>query len=413
MPNVLANLTPSPTYAGISSWQDITDYTATVTVTAGSTVLLLASVHMAMDDSDSTGDLRFYRGAALGGHQHAIYEDSSQGFGNSAMIYYAEDGVSGEVTYKVQMNETQANVNVDTGEVGQFLIIEFLAAEATLYETAGLTSSATSSGTSADITGHSVTLTPAGSDSILLCMSMVPPLAAADAGAVCEFSVGGTNVGFGATHMYCDSSTAEEVGCASSILALEGRGTSEITVSHEWITSGADISVDTAVTRRMQVIDIKGSVMHHDANGTGLDTATTGYTEQAGMTTTKTIAATSSVVLFNGTDGMGYEEGASDTLMRFRFAQGGTAEGGAQQSAFNDNNFELSSGGAMWGKTSISGELTFSRLWKRVGADIADSQTAPGYPRFQVIECKVAPAGGTPRGRVLYGPFGGPLTGIL
>lgn len=409
MPNLLANATPTSAYTATAGFGDVTGYDETVSIAStGSVVLVFASIPWQTPASnDSCGLARITRnGTEIPGS--VCWQDYSDDTNDAAWAttMVALTGISGSQQFKVQFDERRGAEAVDTGLPGAFVIIEFLDGEAILHETSGLTSSGSAPASYANVPGHTLTFTPDSSASINLMIGAIPcdPSAGSDRFSKAQFALGGTLLGYGETQQGFDNATDEGTG-GHHFVAVTGQSGST-TFSQQWVevttAEGAE-ALDTGITRKFQVVEILGSTLHHDADGTDSQTLNSGtFATQPGCSTTETIDDSGSVVLLLHTSNIDFSAGTSDESIQFQFTVGGTNEGPIQQSTYLDDRTELrnTSHAMAWAKTGVSGSTAFSVEWRRTAAHPIVTGTGTEVPRFQVIEIKAAAAGATGTGSI-------------
>lgn len=390
MVSLHANAAPTDAYTWTGSFADVTGYSETVTIgSATSVVLIFAMLNIDLLMGESTGAARFTRGGSPIGPEINICMEDATDEGSTSMLVWAETGISGSVTYKVQAKEVAGVLTNDADHTGAFVIIELTSAEATLRTSGALTSAASSGASYADVTGHTLTYTPAGASSLHLLIGNIPTGSGADTTSLNQFSIGGTELGYGINRQGSDS--VNQIGESLNMLAVTGQ-TGSTTFSQEWKSGLSGQSVDTGRNRYFHAIELLDSTLHHDADANSI-AVTTSWATPTGGSSTETIGSTDSIVLFVMTPQVDFVASSSDRSCFMQFARGGTPtrEGPDPYLGWTDSasGGEFTSTTMAWAITGISGSDTFHSQQIEAGGNA----TLFTELRFQLIEIKKAAGG--------------------
>lgn len=384
---------PSSSHTFGTTYATVTGYSATVTIGAtSSAVLIIAQIPMHRTSGtgiDQTIECQVTRGGSgIGPEVVTAYHDSTDQRAHG-MIAYVDTGVSGSQTYAIQGRRIRdANTGIDTNVQGSFVIIELTSSEATL-RTASSSASNTCPSTWANMTGMSLTYTPASSSSVhILICSQLTTLPSGDKTLEARFAVGGTREG-GFVSSGTDST---DEGCESTLMHATTGHTGSTTFSCQWqIRKGAAKVRDTGKTSYFQSLELTNADILTDiTSGTG--NITTSWTTVPSCSSTVSVDSTSSVVLFAATSGFDIG-GSGEETADYSFADGGTREGPECSLGYEDNVDEFFSLNSAWAKDSISGSRTFTWQWFRREDHASGSIDTDRRAQFQVIDIKTAAAG--------------------
>lgn len=244
-----------------------------------------------------------------------------------------------------------------------------------------LTSAHTLTGSFADITGMSTTVTIAGTGSVvLLLMSITGDLSdSTDETGEYRFTVDASAVG-AETTAFKDTTD----GGSSCTLAFAVDGLS--TGSHTFAVQGANVEgtvpIDTTRIRLFQVIEITtGAEIVVDISSTSVENSVVAWTVIDDMTATITAVSGRAYLMFATNPIL--LDSAGDTGAVHSFGVGGTREGPVLQNQ-RDNVDEGDGVTLTWVATGISGSTVFDLQWQNF-AGFTDADTT--RPRIlQVIE---------------------------
>lgn len=248
-----------------------------------------------------------------------------------------------------------------------------------------LTSSHTFTGTFADITDMSATVTIAGTGSVVLLMMSVTPTQAAGTGDSCvdlRFTEGGTQVG-AILSVFADSdSPNQEINSGTMMFALTGLSAGSHTFAVQGAERKGDAIIDTARVRTFQIIEIEtGASILVDQETVAANASPAAWANMTNLSDTQTPSA-GSVLIFNMTVQLDSETG--DSANEFRFAVDGTRDGPHLSDA-NDAVDEIDGVSMVWAADDISAAShTFSVQWQQLVATPDMDETRERI--FQVIE---------------------------
>ncbi len=370
-----------------TTWADIPGFSTVESIAGtGSVVLLIALIPIrSTTGSDRTMEFRFtIDGSATNSPIVVAFADDVDETAG-AHIVWAVDGLStGNHTFAVQAQDVK-----NSSEIGvrtrSFQVIEFDADASILIDTQS-TAANTSTGTFANMTGLSASVTPASGSLLLFLFNATPDLSSVgDKAAEFRFILDGTQDG---PYSICALDNVDEGGSVAMMWAETGHAATSQTIAVQWRTVQAALPMDTTRNRTFQVIEITANFnLSTDLLLTSDQTAPATYADMTGMTGTLTPDSTDSVVLWMGC-GNPLPRGADDKAQT-RLADGGTREG-AELLTWLDNITLVYGFLLVRAKTGLSGSHTLSFQWEDVGGG---TTTDTGRERsFQICSFDAAVA---------------------
>jgi hypothetical protein len=247
-----------------------------------------------------------------------------------------------------------------------------------------LTSAYTVTGTWADITGMSDTVTIAGTGSIvILMMSLNPEAPGTRETAEYRFTSGGSPVGPEASAR-SDEAAANLVDGVTLMFALTGLAAGSHTFAVQAQNRLNTAVIDTAYPRTFQVVEIEsGATLLTDVSSSASDTVDTTWSDIIGLSDTKT-PTSGSTLLFIAT--MNINDTGDDASNLHSFAIDGSRDG-PEIMIFNDYSDGCSFGSFAWAETGVSAAShTFSLQWIESEANAATDADTARTRTLQVIE---------------------------
>ncbi len=400
MVNILDTIDRAAAQATPATWTDVTDFSTTKTVAGtGSVVLLLAHVQVeSVNTTDRTMDFRFTVDASATGSPIVCAFADANLEASGTQMHWAVTGLSaGTHTFAIQAQDVKASATIDA-RPRSFQVVEFLAAEATLLIDTSSTATQSSTGSFANLTDLSDTVTPASGSLLIFLFDASPDISAGgDVLAEYRFILDGTQDG---PYGYGSIDGSDE-GSAVGMMWLETghAATSQvIAVQHRTVANAVPLDPDRL--RTFQVIEYTGGTFDLAADVLLL-TPTPGqgapatYADMTSMTGSITPTDTGTVILWLGS-GTIDATGGSDESATVRLRDD-SALVGAELITWSDSTTLRYGFGVARFVTGLSGAQTMSLQWEDIaGGPITDDARERA---FQIVGLDAAAAA------AVYPPF--------